>query len=403
MPEEKLGAWSIGQCVSRDFGDEGIFTGTITAYRRDGDNDIYELEYEDGDHEELATEEYQSGRALWMKHSGCEPPKSAAPCDSKPRTKTKPTKLSKAARDRIGEVIDLTAASTIAGKHLKNMSDSLKESVIDTAVKNHKKMENNNVKTAVLEVQYAALCHATFVEHLKAKVTPASQMLHGRRQTIIEEQGLLARIKVGDWVFATEDMSPGMNSEGGYGCVTAGNFKEKTGDQEPVLANVDVHWLISNRHERHVCLDRLTVVAMPYKDAKPSLRARKEPKSQQVVTKLPPPLRTQIEWLEFGVQTRKHERKGWLKEELVEKHKLIPDTKAALWSRILADYACTEVAREGMRKVLGDKYVDPREYKGVQGKETGGRFMSLKKESQIGIPKNIWTLGFLMYAYDVEG
>jgi hypothetical protein len=55
-----------------------------------------------------------------------------------------------------------------------------------------------------------------------------------------------------------------------------------------------------------------------------------------------------------------------------------------------------------MRKVLGDKYVDPREYKGVQGKETGGRFMSLKKESQIGIPKNFWTLGFLMYAYDVD-
>ncbi len=139
MPEEKLGAWSIGQSVTRNFGEEGLFTGTITAYRRDGDNDIYELEYEDGDREELASEEYQSGRALWMKHSGCEPQKSAAPCDSKPGTKTKPTKLSKAARDRIGAVIDLTAASTIAGKHLKNMSDSLKESVIDTAVKNHKK------------------------------------------------------------------------------------------------------------------------------------------------------------------------------------------------------------------------------------------------------------------------
>ena len=231
MPEEKLGAWAIGQSVSRDFGEEGTFTGTVTAYRRDGDNDVYELEYEDGDREEVATEEYKLGRALWIKHWGCEPEKSAGPCDSQPGTKIKATKLSKAARDRIGEVIDLTAASTIAGKHLKNMSDSLKESVIDTAVKNHKKMENKNVKSAVLEVQYAALCHAAFVEHLKEKVTPASQMRHGRRQTIIEEQGLLARIKVGDWVFATEDMSPGMNSEGGYGCVTAGNYKEKIVDQ----------------------------------------------------------------------------------------------------------------------------------------------------------------------------
>jgi hypothetical protein len=133
----------------------------------------------------------------------------------------------------------------------------------------------------------------------------------------------------------------------------------------------------------------------------PTLRKRKDPKQQQVVTQLPPPIRTQIEWLEFGVQTMKHERKGWLKEEL-EKHKLIPDTKGALWARILSDYACTEAAREGMRKALGDKYVDPREYKGVHGKDTGGRFISLKRDSQIGIPKNIWTLGYLVYAYDVD-
>jgi hypothetical protein len=44
------------------------------------------------------------------------------------------------------------------------------------------------------------------------KVTPATQMLLGRRQTVIEEQGVLAKIKIDDWVLATEDMSPGMNS-----------------------------------------------------------------------------------------------------------------------------------------------------------------------------------------------
>ncbi len=90
-----------------------------------------------------------------------------------------------------------------------------------------------------------------------------------------------------------------------------------------------------------------------------------------------------------------------MKEEL-EKHKLIPDTKDALWARILSDYACTEAAREGMQKALGDKYVNPREHKGVHGIESGGRFKSLKKDSQVGIPKNIWTLGYLVYAYDVD-
>ncbi len=225
MPEENLGAWAIGQSVSRDFGAEGLFTGRVRAYRKDGETDLYELEYEDGDREEVETEEYKLGRALWIQEWGCEPEKIAGLCVSKPGTHQKATKLSKAARVRIEEVIDLTAASTIAGKHLKNMSDSLKESIIDTAVKNHKKMENKNVKSAVLEVQYAALCHAAFVEHLNKKVTPATQMQHGRRQTVIEEQGVLAQIKIGDWVFATDDMSPGKNSEGGHGCVTAGNYK----------------------------------------------------------------------------------------------------------------------------------------------------------------------------------
>jgi hypothetical protein len=140
---------------------------------------------------------------------------------------------------------------------------------------------------------------------------------------------------------------------------------------------------------------------MPYKEALPTLRPRKSAKDKIIVTHVPPPIRTQIGWLEYGLQTRRHERKGWLKEDLL-KHKLISDTKSALWTRVLSDYACTEAAREGMEKALGSNYVDPREHKGVHGKDTGGKFVSLKVESQIGIPKNICTLGYLVYAYDVD-
>ncbi len=76
MPEEKLGAWAIGQSVSPDFGAEGLFTGTVTAYsRKDGETDLYELEYEDGDREEVATEGYKFARALWIQKWGCEPEK----------------------------------------------------------------------------------------------------------------------------------------------------------------------------------------------------------------------------------------------------------------------------------------------------------------------------------------
>ncbi len=113
------------------------------------------------------------------------------------------------------------------------------------------------------------------------------------------------------------------------------------------------------------------------------------------MTQIPPPSKTQIGWLEYGLETRRHEKKGWLKEELL-KHDLLADTKAALWARVLSDYACTEAAREGMAKALGLAYVDPREHKGVKGKASGGKFVSLKKDSQLGVPKNVWTLGYLV-------
>ena len=263
LPHQKFGACAIGQSVLRDFGVEGVFPGTVIAFRKDGLEDVYVIQYEDGDVEEFAAAEYTLAYELWLRQSGWVPEDATANVDIKPVTQKKRSKLSVAARDRIEEVMDLTGVSTIAGKHLKGMSDSLKSAVVETAEKNHKKLENNNVKAAVLEVQYAALCHTSFVEHLKHKITPATQMKHGRRKTLIEEQGLLAKIKIGDWILAVEDMSPGMNSEGGYGCVVAGRWKEIEGDLEPILASVDVHWLISNTVERHVKLERLTVVSSP--------------------------------------------------------------------------------------------------------------------------------------------
>ncbi len=73
----------------------------------------------------------------------------------------------------------------------------------------------------------------------------------------------------------------------------------------------------------------------------------------------------------------------------MQKHNLLADTKAALWARVLSDYVCTEAAREGIAKALEPGYVDPREHKGVKGKASGGRFVSLKNKSQLGVPKNV--------------
>ncbi len=49
---------------------------------------------------------------------------------------------------------------------------------------------------------------------------------------------------------------------------------------------------------------------------------------------------------------------------------------------------------------LGSKFKDPREYKGISGIK--GKFVSEKKERQRDIPKNMWSIPYLLHAYDVK-
>jgi hypothetical protein len=53
----------------------------------------------------------------------------------------------------------------------------------------------------------------------------------------------------------------------------------------------------------------------------------------------------------------------------------------------MSDYKCQLSAIEGMQLALGSTFIDPREHKGKQGE--GGKFVSVKKESQADMPKNM--------------
>jgi hypothetical protein len=211
LPGQKFGNTALGAAVVRHFPDEGKFTGTIVGFRKLASTSIYTVQYADGDVEDLEDEEYNAAYELWLRESGWLP----AALDVKPTSLVKPTKITKASRGQVEAVIDLTAASSIAGKHIQSMDEGSRSAVIELAQKHHRKLENKNVKAAVLEVQYATLCQDAFVKHLRAKVTPPLAMQHARRPTLMENQAILAKLKIGDWVFATEDMSPGKNSEGG--------------------------------------------------------------------------------------------------------------------------------------------------------------------------------------------
>ena len=71
--QQKLGVLAIGETICRKFGLDGIFYGTINAFRKEDDVELYTVRYSDGDQEDLDREEYNFAYALWLKEEGWEP------------------------------------------------------------------------------------------------------------------------------------------------------------------------------------------------------------------------------------------------------------------------------------------------------------------------------------------
>jgi hypothetical protein len=68
---QPFGVNAIGTTVCREFGTDGVFYGVISAFHTvTGKEDLYTVEYNDGDVEDLDLEEYNYAYALWLKEEG---------------------------------------------------------------------------------------------------------------------------------------------------------------------------------------------------------------------------------------------------------------------------------------------------------------------------------------------
>jgi hypothetical protein len=157
-----FGVNAVGTTVCREFGTDGVFYGVITAHHRSKDiaQELYQVEYTDGDVEDLDGEEYNYAYALWLKEEGWngeEYEPGATAINPKRKQNTKPInkkssavtakstqKKSKAtaAQQKIAklqEVVDLTAKSTIAGKHISQMDANGQSAVVSLLGKTAKK------------------------------------------------------------------------------------------------------------------------------------------------------------------------------------------------------------------------------------------------------------------------
>jgi hypothetical protein len=175
---------------------------------------------------------------------------------------------------------------------------------------------------------------------------------------------------------------------------------ELVSDDDPLGPDgLTVAYVLTRCVERGVSLDRVTVVPMPYKDCdNPGLRPRiTKPilATTSVVRQLSP-----LGWLSLGKQTRRHEKRGWLRT-LMQHEGVLQDNPIALWSRVISDHKSVLAVIEGMKIAMGSNFCDPREHIGVQGKGSGGKFVCVAKVTQVGVPKNEYTIPYLLHAYDV--
>ncbi len=58
--------------MTRQFGDEGNYTGTIAAFRKMGSTHLYTVQYADGDVQDLDGGEYNLAYEMLLRDSGVE-------------------------------------------------------------------------------------------------------------------------------------------------------------------------------------------------------------------------------------------------------------------------------------------------------------------------------------------
>jgi hypothetical protein len=175
------------------------------------------------------------------------------------------------------------------------------------------------------------------MKHLTLSVEQAEDMVHCLKPTMQVLMGTINAIKVSDWVEVLYAYAPGTFSDGGVGTIMAID-EDAEGNK-----SCRVSYVLDKRIEMGIALNRITVTIMPYKDTTSANRNRREldvsPSNILPDRNIATPDKTPLQWLESGLKSRAHEKRGWLKDKLL-KHGLMQASDEALWQRVMSDYKC---------------------------------------------------------------
>jgi hypothetical protein len=148
------------------------------------------------------------------------------------------------------------------------------------------------------------------LQHLTLSVVSPSTMVHKLKPTMLQLLDTERTIKVGDWVEVMYEYAPGTCSDGGVGTVMA-----IVKDDEDGKAWLTVSYVLDYVDSELIDASRITVTMMPYKDLTSASRSRREPVGNSDNVVLMPdrehaiPERTPLEWLEYGLKSRTHEKR----------------------------------------------------------------------------------------------
>jgi hypothetical protein len=224
--------------------------------------------------------------------------------------------------------INLAGEKSIARVTLASMSDANKEAVDDQIEKTLKGKINREVKSTVLNIAHRELLELRKVEHLTKSVVECCEMIHPLKPTMDQLLRTGHALKVGDWVEIMCEYAPGTCSDGGVG-----EIMEISKDEDD-RAWCTVSYVIDKRIETCIDQKRITVTIMPWKDTTYKKRLGRDVQPIQIEEveerKYEPPNRTPIEWLQYCLKSRTHERRGWLKDKLLQLN-LLEATPEALW------------------------------------------------------------------------
>jgi hypothetical protein len=153
-------------------------------------------------------------------------------------------------------------------------------------------------------------------------------------------------IKVGDYVEVLYEYAPGTCLDGGVGTIME-IHKDDAGRN-----TVTVNYVLDKRIETRIAVSRITVTMMPFKDITSASRNRRPASIDSDNVVLMPdrvhavPERSPLEWLEYSLKSRTHEKRGWLKDKLLE-YELMEQNPEALWKRVISDYKSSNQQSKG--------------------------------------------------------